>query len=586
MPEPVRIFISYRREDTRHVAGRLGDRLIGEKFTVFMDIETIVPGMDFTAAVRQAVDESDVLLALIGSSWLTLTDSHGRRRLDNPDDWVVQEISIALQRGIVVIPLLVDGVSMPDPSELPAALVPLASRQALALRHESFTTDAERLVEAIRRLGGRIGQAGRQRELQESYETAMRAGREGRWSDAVSGLTAVVTLDATYKDAALRLDQAKTRVRMAQLTTELREHVRAGRWARAVQAGDAIVRIDPRYPDPEGLLRQARIELERDQAQRYDVGVRLLSQGQWEPAGAQFASIVAERPAYRDAAALLARAQHEQRLLMLHRAALEAETSGRWADAVRALEAMQATDPAYADGAARLARARARLGVRGGAQPSGPGGPAKSGVGRILLISGIALAAVLVIIIVLAIIGSLTGPPGGGGSRSSASSPDSVSSTPTASTSSTDQQQLDALRAKIPTSFSQTCEPYTTTNQYWSLNLVVALRCRPGDGGPTWAIYYQYDSTASAVQAYRSIMGADLPRNDCTKTPGEQEYVAYDVNKVERPVTLGCTDKDPVNNQSYVWVDKELGIVTNAWDAKLTFAQLKTWWEQAGPYKR
>ena len=100
----VRVFLSYRRADTQHVAGRAGDKL-GELFELFMDIDTIPPGVDFTDYVRRAVGSCDVLLAFIGDRWVSLTDNQGRRRIDDPTDWVVEEISVALKRGVRVIPV-------------------------------------------------------------------------------------------------------------------------------------------------------------------------------------------------------------------------------------------------------------------------------------------------------------------------------------------------------------------------------------------------------------------------------------------------------------------------------------------------
>ena len=72
----VRVFLSYRRADTQHVAGRAGDKL-GELFELFMDIDTIPPGVDFTDYVRRAVSSCDVLLAFIGDRWLDLVDESG-----------------------------------------------------------------------------------------------------------------------------------------------------------------------------------------------------------------------------------------------------------------------------------------------------------------------------------------------------------------------------------------------------------------------------------------------------------------------------------------------------------------------------
>jgi hypothetical protein len=152
MAEQVKVFLSYRRADTQHVAGRAADRL-GDRYELFMDMDTIPPGVDFTDYVRRAVGNCDVLLAFIGEQWLTQTDRTGRRRIDDPQDWVVQEISAALQRGLRVIPVLVEGAEMPAAYELPGPLAPLVNRQALPLRHSSFSADLTRLMAGIDHAG-------------------------------------------------------------------------------------------------------------------------------------------------------------------------------------------------------------------------------------------------------------------------------------------------------------------------------------------------------------------------------------------------------------------------------------------------
>jgi hypothetical protein len=97
--EPGRIFLSYRRTDAQHLAGRLYDRLEARfgAGNVFMDVDSIEPGLAYGEAIDKAVGSRDVLLVVIGTGWLEAVDEHNRRRLDDPDDLIVLEIATALQ---------------------------------------------------------------------------------------------------------------------------------------------------------------------------------------------------------------------------------------------------------------------------------------------------------------------------------------------------------------------------------------------------------------------------------------------------------------------------------------------------------
>jgi hypothetical protein len=148
------VFISYRREESSGWARLLQDRLaahLGDE-QVFMDVDTIRLGVDFAEVITQAVSTCEVLLAVIGPRWLTVTDQDGRRRLDDPDDLVHLEIAAALERGIRVIPILVEGAVMPRRQELPDSLATLARRNALMVRHDSFRYDVNRLVAEVERV--------------------------------------------------------------------------------------------------------------------------------------------------------------------------------------------------------------------------------------------------------------------------------------------------------------------------------------------------------------------------------------------------------------------------------------------------
>jgi TIR domain len=148
-----RIFISYRRNDTAYAAGWLYERLAG-RFgggQVFKDVDSIQLGDDFGEVIVRAVGSCDVLLALIGEEWLTATDEHGRRRLDNAGDFVRLEIEAALSRRVRVIPVLVDGARMPRADELPDSLAALVRRQALELSPARFDFDTGRLLRVLDR---------------------------------------------------------------------------------------------------------------------------------------------------------------------------------------------------------------------------------------------------------------------------------------------------------------------------------------------------------------------------------------------------------------------------------------------------
>ncbi len=148
-----RIFISYRRAETSFAAGRIYDRLATHfgKEAIFMDVDTIEAGVDFVKILEDAVQSCDVLIALIGKQWLTAKDTTGGRRLDNPKDFVRIEIAAALNRKIRVIPVLVDGVSMPRSSELPKNLSTLSQRNAVQVNHPSFNADIRHLTSELKK---------------------------------------------------------------------------------------------------------------------------------------------------------------------------------------------------------------------------------------------------------------------------------------------------------------------------------------------------------------------------------------------------------------------------------------------------
>jgi hypothetical protein len=146
------IFISYRRADSEGQSGRLYDDLVAAfgKDRVFFDVSGIKPGQDFRLAIDDQVASCSVLLAVIGKDWLVAADSSGRKRLDDPHDFVRIEISSALKRNIPVIPVLVRGAIMPGSSVLPDDLVNLSYRNAVELSHGRWDSDVQILVDSLR----------------------------------------------------------------------------------------------------------------------------------------------------------------------------------------------------------------------------------------------------------------------------------------------------------------------------------------------------------------------------------------------------------------------------------------------------
>jgi formylglycine-generating enzyme required for sulfatase activity len=153
--ENLRIFINYRREDATLHASWIHDRLAREfgREQVFLDT-SIEPGDDFVKVLVEKVESCDVLLAVIGKSWLTITDSGGQPRIHNPEDFVAIEIGAALRRNVRVIPILVGGARMPRVRELPDSLTPLATKQAHELPDRVFMPALEKLFPVLRKSRG------------------------------------------------------------------------------------------------------------------------------------------------------------------------------------------------------------------------------------------------------------------------------------------------------------------------------------------------------------------------------------------------------------------------------------------------
>ena len=146
------IFISYRRSDTVGHTGRLYDRLnhhFDGQAKVFMDLDTLAPGEDAVTSIETAVGSCNALIVMIGDQWVSVKSADGNLRLHQPEDYVRNEVAVALKRNILVIPVLVEGAPMPQTKDLPPDLAKLVRLNALEISDGRWEHDTRRLVERL-----------------------------------------------------------------------------------------------------------------------------------------------------------------------------------------------------------------------------------------------------------------------------------------------------------------------------------------------------------------------------------------------------------------------------------------------------
>lgn len=149
----MKLFVSYRRNDTGGRAGRLVDALVAEfgARNVFQDVDAMSPGHSFRDQIEAAITTSDALLIVIGPDWLGIDGAAGGRRIDSDDDFVRLEVVMALSLGIPVVPVLVGGATLPTRAELPADMSQMLDRHAVSIRDISWHQDVD---DFARRLKG------------------------------------------------------------------------------------------------------------------------------------------------------------------------------------------------------------------------------------------------------------------------------------------------------------------------------------------------------------------------------------------------------------------------------------------------
>lgn len=173
------VFINYRSEDTQSYGAMLYQELVRHfgRDLVFLDSQSIPAGADFAQEILGRVRSARVVLAVVGPRWSTAADPSGRRRIDDPEDWIRRELVTALQAGVLVIPILTDDAPPLEADRLPDDIAALAGRQFRRLRHRDAEQDLRRIVEEISKLIPRLppgGLAGIADELARSVENRSR----------------------------------------------------------------------------------------------------------------------------------------------------------------------------------------------------------------------------------------------------------------------------------------------------------------------------------------------------------------------------------------------------------------------------
>ena len=361
--------------NSAHASARLADRL-DEHFELFIDIDEIQAGMKFTETIQRAVEASDVVLPIIGSRWLDVSDGSGRRRLDDPNDWVVAEIREALERGTPVVPVLVDGARMPTTDELPIALATLPQWHAVRVDHESFRADVEQLVGAVTSAHrSQIPVAAPRASDDPDYRLALLAQHRGDWATAANHLERVLERLPGRPEVVDRLAEARAMIRLSDLAAAADEAAAQQDWPLAVALLEQVT--DGRPADETAIrrLQEARTEvsiasLHSDQRARAD-------EEQWAAVLRIDREIAALRPSAANAGGVADRARRAlaaAEAAEVERAYAEAVAyldEERWNEAVRMLRTVLGRSPNYADAARLLAEAQRQLLAARRAGPSG-----------------------------------------------------------------------------------------------------------------------------------------------------------------------------------------------------------------------
>jgi hypothetical protein len=145
----VNVFVSYRRNEAADTADNLHDSPVSRNsgHHVFVDIRSIPPGRDFVDEITARIADCDAVVALIGPHWLS--DADGRRRLDDPEDFVRREPEFAFGHSKPIVPVLIHGASLPEDRDVRESLRPLLRLQAIPAPRDYWTEAMQRLTDRL-----------------------------------------------------------------------------------------------------------------------------------------------------------------------------------------------------------------------------------------------------------------------------------------------------------------------------------------------------------------------------------------------------------------------------------------------------
>jgi hypothetical protein len=355
------IFLSYRREDAsphaRSLVLLLSQRIPDAR--VFMDLDSIEAGVDFAEVIEQAVQSSAVLVALIGRQWATLTDEEGDRRIDNPDDFVRSEVRTALERGVRVIPVLVDGARPLRRQDLPDELHKLARLNAHKLSSDRYQYDADQLLDLIQRVldaANQVSETARQIRGEAGRQAPQKAKQKTRGIPPEPQAFAGDQPPGAEEPANLsRRRQAEKRV----LYIQARAEMRIENFDDAISLLDDLLVLDPDYPEAATLRNTA--QRGRHLANTYASAIAAEDAGDWTAAVRGYGEILQSEPAYRDAATRKEACEARQQVADLQAELRHHADASQWQAVLEVDAELTRLDPSSSDPDGLTTRARASL---------------------------------------------------------------------------------------------------------------------------------------------------------------------------------------------------------------------------------